>query len=261
MKIGVGITTYNAEHYFKDLYDSLPIDKIDELVVVNGGKEYEGKYKDAHWIQHRKNYYPSLCRNDNLRFLQERDCDYFITLEDDMIIKDPDIFNKYIQAAEDSNIGYFCFASTSWGSGEPGKRTPKLSIEYSKNTTVCLYPNMCNEFTFKTKKCIQDTGLYDHNFRYIFDVENVYRIAKANHIPDFWWFPDIKDSDDLIMNHPETETRINAGGARDKRLSKEYELFVSKHKVSVQEIPKTAKQSLVEKLQKLNENRYSNKQF
>ena len=27
MKIGVGITTYNAEHYFKDLYESLPLDK------------------------------------------------------------------------------------------------------------------------------------------------------------------------------------------------------------------------------------------
>ena len=46
MKVGVGITTYNAEHYFKDLYDSLPMDQIDELVVVNGGKEYKGKYKD-----------------------------------------------------------------------------------------------------------------------------------------------------------------------------------------------------------------------
>ena len=41
MKIGVGVTTYNAEHYFKDLYDSLPLDRIDELVVVNGGKEYK----------------------------------------------------------------------------------------------------------------------------------------------------------------------------------------------------------------------------
>ena len=133
MKIGVGITTYNAEHYFKDLYDSLPLDRIDELVVVNGGKEYKNKYKNAHWIQHSKNYYPSVCRNDCLRFLMERDMDYYITLEDDMVIKDPNIFDKYIEAAELSKFGYFCFASTSWESGEPGNRTPKLELQYSKD--------------------------------------------------------------------------------------------------------------------------------
>ena len=39
MKIGVGITTYNAEHYFKDLYDSLPIDKI-EIFIDKGIKDF-----------------------------------------------------------------------------------------------------------------------------------------------------------------------------------------------------------------------------
>ena len=36
-KIGVGIVTYNSEDYFKALYESLPLAKINELVVVNGG--------------------------------------------------------------------------------------------------------------------------------------------------------------------------------------------------------------------------------
>ena len=248
MKIGIGITTYNAEHYFKDLYDSLPLDKIDELVVVNGGKPYKGNYKDAHWIQHKKNYYPSVCRNDNLRFLQERDCDYYITLEDDMVIKDPDIFEKYIEAAEKSKIGYFCFASTSWGSGEPGNRTPAVELQYSKDVSIGLYPNMCNEFTFKTKECLNDTGLYDNKFRYIFDVENVYRISKTKHIPAFWYFPDIKNSDDLIMNHPETQTRINEGGARDKKLSAEYKMFFDKHNDNIQTIPKLSKEEVKNKI-------------
>ena len=250
MKIGVGVTTYNAEHYFKDLYDSLPLDRIDELVVVNGGKEYKNKYKDAHWIQHSKNYYPSVCRNDCLRFLMERDMDYYITLEDDMVIKDPNIFDKYIEAAELSKFGYFCFVSTSWESGEPGNRTPKLELQYSKDVTVNLYPHMCNEFTFKTKKCIEDTGLYDNKFRYIFDVENVHRIAQAGHIPNFWWFPDVKGSDELIMNHPETETRINAGGERDRKLGKEYDMFIKKHGTTVQGIPQLTKQEIIDKIVK-----------
>tara|TARA_Y100000592_G_C5479593_1_gene324471 strand:- start:3887 stop:4216 length:330 start_codon:yes stop_codon:yes gene_type:complete len=109
---------------------------------------------------------------------------------------------------------------------------------------------MCNEFTFKTKKCIEDTGLYDNKFRYIFDVENVYRVANADHIPSFWYFPDIKDSDDLIMNHPETETRINAGGERDRKLGKEYDMFIKKHGTTVQSIPQLTKQEIIDKIVK-----------
>jgi len=176
--------------------------------------------------------------------------DYYIILEDDVVIKDPDIFNKYIEAAEVSKLGYFCFASTSWESGEPGNRTPKLELQYSKDVAVNLYPHMCNEFTFKTKQCIQDTGLYDNKFRYIFDVENVHRVANAGHIPGFWYFPDIKDSDDFIMNHPETETRINAGGERDRKLGKEYDMFIKKHGTSVQSIPQLTKQEIIDKIVK-----------
>ena len=80
------------------------------------------------------------------------------------------------------------------------------------------------------------------------DVENVHRIAQADYIPSFWWFPDVKDSDDLIMNHPETESRINAGGERDKKLGKEYDMFIKKHGTAVQGIPNLTKQQVIEKI-------------
>jgi len=248
MKIGVGITTFNSEKVYSNLYESLPRDKIDVLVTVNGGKEYKNKYTDSHWIQHSQNYYPSTCRNDCLRFMHERDVDYFITIEDDMVIKDKDIFEKYIAAANISKIGYFCFVSTSWGSGTPEKRTPKIELQYSKNISVCLYPNMCNEFTFKTKKCFEETGLYNNNFRFLFDVENVYRISKTNHMPGFWWFPDLKNSDQLIMNNPDSQTRINAGGERDKKLGPEYELFYKLHSINIPNIPNLPKENIINKI-------------
>ena len=74
-KIGVGITTYNTEHYYNALYNSLPHNTIDELVTVNGGKEYAGRY-DSDWIQHRTNRYPSVCRNDCINFLLEKKCEH-----------------------------------------------------------------------------------------------------------------------------------------------------------------------------------------
>lgn len=250
MKIGVGITTFNNEKYFKDLYDTLPLSQIDELVVVNGGKPYNGKY-DCHWIQHNKNNYPSVCRNDCLRFLQERDVDYYFLIEDDMIIKDSNIFNKYIEASKLTGLGYFCFVSTSWESGTPGNRTPKLEVQYSKDVSVCFYPHMCNEFTFKTKQCLQDTGLYDNKLRYIFDIDNVYTITKTKHSPGFWWFPDIKNSDELIMNNPETQSRLNAGGERDKKLAKEFDYFHEKYKIALNQVVPLPKDNIVMKLRSL----------
>jgi len=250
MKLGVGITTFNSENYYSALYESLPRNKIDVLVTVNGGKECKNKYTDSAWIQHSNNCYPSMCRNDCLRFMQERDVDFFVTIEDDMIIKDKTIFDQYIEASNISKIGYFCFVSTSWGSGSPGNRTPKLELQFNKNVTVCLYPNMCNEFTFKTKKCFEDSCLYNNKYRYLFDVYNVYNISKTNHMPGFWWFPDLKNSDSLIMNNPETQSRINAGGERDKKLGPEYELFYKLHSINIPNIPHITKEDIINKIKK-----------
>lgn len=251
MKIGVGITTYNSEKVYSELYESLPREKIDVLVTVNGGKEYKDKYTDSHWIQHANNCFPSMCRNDCLRFMHERDVDYFITIEDDMVIKDKDIFERYIDAANITKLGYFCFVSTSWGSGAPGNRTPKLELQYSKDISICLYPNMCNEFTFKTKKCFNDTGLYNNKFRYLFDVDNIFKISQTNHMLGFWWFPDIKNSDSLIMNNPNSQTRLNAGGDRDKKLQAEYELFYNLHSINIPNIPNISKEEILQKIKKL----------
>ena len=65
---------------------------------------------------------------------------------------------------------------------------------------------------------------------------------------DFWYFPDIKNSDELIMNHPETETRINAGGARDEKLSLEYDLFNKIHSTNVNEINNVGNKIIKEKI-------------
>ena len=46
------------------------------------------------------------------------------------------------------------------------------------------------------------------------------------------------------MNHPETQTRINEGGARDKKLSAEYKMFSDKHNDNIQTIPKLSKQEI-----------------
>jgi hypothetical protein len=252
-KIGVGITTYNSEDYYKALYESLPLDKIDILVTVNGGDRYKQNYQ-GNWVQHSENVYPSVCRNDCINFLLQRNCEHIFIIEDDMILKSSDIFDKYIQASKTSGIKYFSFVSTSWHTGTPGNRTPRLSIEYSNNVNIALYQNMCNEFTYHHKTCYEKTGLYDTNFRDPFDIDLAYRESQQDYAAPFWWFADIVGSDNLIMNNPNAVSRLQGNrpdGSREERIQKEWDYFIKKHGIIVNQIPNCSKERVIEKLKQI----------
>jgi hypothetical protein len=235
-KIGIGITTYESEEYFYELYGSLPFDQIDECIVVNGGKPYKGDYPKCDWIQHKENHYPSVCRNDALRYLQGRDVEHFFIVEDDMIIKDEFTFQKYVEHSIESGLEYLCFVSTGDGSGEVGKRTPRLTVECKSGRKMDFYRNMCNEFTYRSKTMLDKCGLYDESFRHMFDVDSVYRMAQTMLTSPFWWFPDIHNSDDYVMNNPNATSRLQAGGKRDEELPHEFQMFQATHGVHVPNI-------------------------
>jgi len=252
-KIGVGITTYNSEEYYKTLYNSLPLNKIDILVTVNGGDRYKDEYK-GNWIQHTENVYPSVCRNDCINFLLQRNCEHIFIIEDDMILKSLEIFDKYIQASKESGLKYFSFVSTSWESGTPGKRTPKLTVEYKNNISISFFQNMCNEFTYHHRSCYEKTGLYDTNYRDPWDIDMAYRESQQDYAAPFWWFADITDSDNLIMNNPNAVSRLQGDrpdGSREQRIQKEWEYFIKKHGRHVTQIPNVTKEEVVAKLKKL----------
>jgi hypothetical protein len=252
-KIGVGIVTYNSESYYKVLYESLPFDKIHTLVTVNGGDKYKDEYK-GNWIQHSENVYPSVCRNDCINFLLQRNCEHIFIIEDDMILKSPDIFDKYITASKESGLKYFSFVSTSWDSGISGKRIPRLTVEYSKDIGISFYQNMCNEFTYHHKTCYEKVGLYDTNYRDPWDIDMAYRESQQDYSAPFWWFADVTGSDDLIMNNPNAVSRLQGDrpdGSREQRIQKEWEYFIKKHGRHVTQIPNISKEEVIAKLKKI----------
>lgn len=252
-KIGVGIVTYNSEDYYKALYESLPFDRFNTLVTVNGGKKYKDTYK-GNWIQHSENVYPSVCRNDCINFLLQRSCEHIFIIEDDMILKSSEIFDTYIQASKESGLKYFSFVSTSWESGSPAGRIPRLTVEYKNNISISFYKNMCNEFTYHHKTCYEKVGLYDTNFRDPFDIDLAYRESRQDYAAPFWWFADITDSDKFIMNNPNAVSRLQgqrADGSREQRIQKEWNYFVKKHGIMVNQIPDVNKDWVITKLKKI----------
>lgn len=249
MSISVAITTFNSESYFDDLYNSLPHNKIDHLVVVNGGEPYSKAYEHCHWIQHDTVKFASVARNDGLRYLSQFNDDHIFIIEDDMIIKSPDIFEEYIEASAQSGIQYFGFRSNAWASGPIGARTPRISFQYKTDGPVIqLYKNTCNEFTYRSKRCLNEVGLYDERFQYTFDIEWLYRASCSQMCPPFWYFPDIANADNLIMNNPVAVSRMNPNEERTAKLGPNYELFNQLHSTYISQVPDTGMEELADRI-------------
>ena len=256
MKIGLAITTFNSESYFKELYDSLHNVKIDKFVIVNGGEKYKDEYTCDKFIQHDTVKFASVARNDGLKYLQEQGCDYLFVCEDDMIIKDPNIFERYVEVSNKSGLEYLCYASNAWETGPPHNRTPRLEVQYSDTIAVNFFKNTCNEFTFRTKNLLDKCGLYDEKFKYIFDIDSLANMHDHDFIK-FWYFPDVADSDNYICNNPNAISRMNPNGERDTKLEHNHKLFMDKWGKPIGAIPDVSRDELETFLKYKNINRRS----
>lgn len=197
-KIGVGIITCDRPDYLKKLVKSLDGISINELIIINDGeKQLDGDKIKVH------NNTPSKqgvgnAKNQALKYL--KDCDYIFLLEDDIVIKDTTVFQKYIQASKLSGIQHFNFAFHGTDNYLPsGQPAIRLKLDYSPEVSICLYPNVYGAFSMYTKKCIEEVGLMDEFYYNAMEhVDHTASIIKAGMHPQFRWFADIADSDKYI---------------------------------------------------------------
>ena len=129
-KIGVGIITCNRPDYLIGLLNSLKESEgiIDELVIVNDGnpvENFKSPLKNSIWLDNPENLGVGKSKNRAMQHLLDKECDYIFIIEDDMIILDSTIFNKYIEAYKQSGIHHF-----NYGPGSPFNR--KQDIQFDK---------------------------------------------------------------------------------------------------------------------------------
>ncbi len=108
-RVGVGICTCNRPDYLKKLLSSIERNDI-ELVVINDGDKFECPGYNYYVHNNETNLGVAKSKNIAFKKLLELDCDHIFLIEDDMIIKDNSVFEKYIEASKVSGIQHFNFS-------------------------------------------------------------------------------------------------------------------------------------------------------
>jgi len=197
-KIGIGIITCDRPDYLKKLVKSLENISTNNLVIINDGeKQLDG---GKLFVLNNKPSKQGVGKAKNQAFKLLRDNDYIFLLEDDIVIKDKTVFQKYIQASKLSGIQHFNFAFHGVDNYKPdGTPSIRLKLDYSPEVSVCLYPNVYGAFSMYTKKCIEEVGLMDEFYYNAMEhVCHTASVIEAGMHPPFRWFADIADSNKYI---------------------------------------------------------------
>lgn len=210
MKIGLGIVTYNRPGFFAQCADSVIKNgrDIDYLVVYDDDSDdkHELEYIDAldelkscfkekiHIILSDKNRGVGKAKNIVLKNMFNHGCDYMFTLEDDILLKSPEVFNKYIEAGKKTGFHHLNFALH--GPANKG------GYKYTDNT-VDYYPHCVGAFSMYTKEVIEKVGYIDENFNNAWEhCEFTQRIGDAGLTSPFWAFADVHGSQNLLEEIP-----------------------------------------------------------
>ena len=248
-KIGVGIITCNRNEFLNGLLNTLPKNIIDVLVVVNDGKAENQIPVPGTWLQNDVNLGVGKSKNKAMKYLYDAGCDYIFIIEDDMLIKDETVFQRYINACKESGIQHF-----NYGPGSPFNRkqqiqnfdlhnrhlldqhsepNPKLIIEYPNNTKIALYEHTVAMFSFFTREILEKVGYIDEEYYNAWEhVDHTYRIIKAGYHPPFWWFADIADSDRFLTEAPGAIDNSSIANKSDqwlKNVTMGREIYLKKH--------------------------------
>jgi len=240
-KIGLGIVTYNRPDYFKQIFQAVPQQAVDEIVVVVDGLPYKQQIPVA-VIQHETNKGVGISKNDALRHLMARGCDHFFLMEDDIIIKDPSVFQRYIDTSKQTGIQHFNYSQHGLMNKVLNSDTPnpRFIVEYSADTSVALYPHCVGAFSYYSRKCLETVGLIDEMFYNACEhVEHTYRIIQHDMHPPFWSFADIADSNKYLSDIPWTiqTSTISSRSDHQQLVSQADKLFFNKHNTLPVRIP------------------------
>jgi GT2 family glycosyltransferase len=252
-KIGLGIITYNSSSRLQTALNNIP-DYLENVIIVNDGTPYDSSVYGDRFdvIQHVNNKGVAGAKNSAMRYLYGKGCEHIFLMEDDIVIKDYDIFRIYIEAQKRTGIKHFNYALQGYGNAKRDSEgniihpTPIYCVDY-EGLNICFYYWCSGPFMYIHRDCIDNVGYFDERFYNIHEhVDYTYRIIQSNLHPPYRYFADIADAHKYIDDGPEfRNTTIPKTENYYERLRGADIYFNIKHGYRPDDIPKSSVEELL----------------
>jgi len=240
-KIGLGIVTYNREEYCKQVIDKILPNVFDTIVLVNDASPYTFTVPDyIHSIVNVSNMGVGRTKNVCFKYLMEMGCDYIFILEDDILLNDLSVIEKYIKLHERTGIHHFNYGFHGPANKINGEPKPKVTIKYKDEPSLIMNHNCVGAFSFYTKKCLEACGLMNETYINAMEhVSHTYTIAQKGMTTPFWYFADLYESYNYIdeIECSEKSSVIRFTPNWKSNIINGYNKFVEIHGHGINKIP------------------------
>ena len=196
-RVGLGITTYKREDLLAKAVESVDEHLGDKLAFKVVSDDCTPGFDpsplvDRGWaaIKSEVNSGIATSRANVLSaMVNETGVDLILLMEDDLIVKSPDLIERYVEAMNETGFHHLMYAHHG-----PLNREPVASGE-----TVEAYPNCVGAFMAFTTESVRRIGQIDTAFGNALDhVNYTYRYSMARLTGPWGYFPDAIGSDELL---------------------------------------------------------------
>lgn len=253
-KIGLGIITCNRPVFLKQVLKSIPFKRLDEVVIIDDGTQGSSDPLNPHqnltYLRNEKNIGVGRSKNRAIINLLNKDCTDIFLLEDDVFIKDPNVFDEYIKASKNSGIKHLMFGYHGPANKKNKQPSPRSIVGYD-STKIAFNYNCVGGFCYYSRDLLMRIGLFDENFVNAWEhVEHSYRAVLSGFLPAYWWWPDIVNSSDYLeeLACSENDSVIRPRSDWKKNIQDGAIYFSSIHKDSPVCIPDTNQDVVLQRL-------------
>ena len=284
--VGLGIVTCNREDFLKKVLDSIPRHKNHYLVLINDGDSADFKDKSDNGPRRFVYSKNGLCGNyfytggnrgvgfaKNWAFKEmlktghsvelanwpgdKQGIDHMFIMEDDIIIKDENVFEKYIEVSKKTGLKHLMYGYHGPANKRTGKPFPRKIVDYGDGTSIALNQHCVGAFTYYNKSVIEDIGINDSAYVNAWEhVDHSYKIVKKGYLPAYWWWPDITNSYDYLdeLACSEVSSVIRPRKNWQENITRGAKHFYGKHGYLPTQVPDTHVKDVMEKLKTIKKN-------
>ena len=284
--VGLGIVTCNREDFLKKVLDSIPRHKIHYLVLINDGDSADFKDKSDNGPRRFVYSKNGLCGNyfytggnrgvgfaKNWAFTEllkkghsqelahwpgdKQGIDHMFIMEDDIIIKDENVFEKYIEVSKKTGLKHMMYGYHGPANKRNGKPFPRKIVDYGDGTSIALNQHCVGAFTYYNKSVIEDIGINDSAYVNAWEhVDHSYKIVKKGYLPAYWWWPDIANSYDYLdeLACSEVSSVIRPKKNWQENITRGAKHFYGKHGYLPTQVPDTRVNEVMNKLKSIKKN-------